>query len=431
MTKPVVSVIKFEDAYRDVGRALELCGGLAGFRAGDRILLKPNLVSWDFELPFPPFGVVTTSSVMAALVRVLVEHGFTNLTIGEASLPDIKPKGQAIFEVLGYRRLLERYGVQLVDFNVDRFVPVDFGDFKLRLAQRALEADRIVNVPVLKTHNQARVSLGLKNLKGCLDKSSKMRCHGLEPGLTSAFPRIIEKLPPVLTLIDGVFTLEKGPAPTGKAFRRDLLVASPDTFAADVIGAQLMGHDPRDIAYLRFFAARNARSLDPADIACVGENPADHARYVAWDWEWTPENTGPAAFRRLGIEGLAVRKYDESMCTGCSALFNPMLILLMSAYRGRPFPGVELVSGKKQLAGQGFAKTILFGRCACELNRDNPAVQRAIALKGCPPSIESMIEGLAAEGIHCDYDEYVKYRRHLFDRYKDQAGFDLGLYTIA
>ncbi|HUW65537.1 MAG TPA: DUF362 domain-containing protein [Spirochaetia bacterium] len=430
MTKSVVSVVKFEDAYRDVKRVLELCDGLQGFRAGDRILIKPNLVSWDFELPFPPFGVVTTSSVMEALVRVLAEHGFNNLTIGEAPLPGIKPKGQAIFEVLGYRKLQERYGVKLVDFNEEEFVPVDFGEFNLRIAQKALEADRIIDLPVLKTHNQAKVSLGIKNLKGCLHVSSKMLCHGVEPGLEQSFPRIIEKLPVALTLIDGVFALEKGPAPTGKAFRRNLLIASGDTFAADVTGAQVMGYAAADIAHLRFFAARHGRSLDPADIEFRGENPADHVQFVDYDWAWTAEDTGPRAFKRLGMEGLAVRKYDESLCTGCSAQFNPMLILLMSAFQGQRFPDVELVSGKKQLAREGFEKTVLFGRCACELNRDNPAVKEAILLKGCPPSLKSMVEGLAKDGIQCVYDEYVKYRHHLFDRYKDKEGFDLGLYTV-
>jgi len=387
-------------------------------------------VSWDFELPFPPYGVVTTSHVVAAVVRVLAEHGCTNLTVGEAPLPGVKPRGQAIFEVLGYRRLQERYGVQLVDFNEEPFVPVDYGGFTLRVAQKALTADRIVNVPVLKTHNQARVSLGLKNLKGCLHVGSKMHCHGVTPGLDRMFPRIIEKLPVSLTLIDGVFTLAKGPAPTGRAERRNLLIASRDTFAADVAGAYVMGYRGADVPSLAFYAERHGRSLDVADIGFRGEDPAGHVRFVDYDWEWTPENTGPAAFARAGITGLAVRKYDESMCTGCSALFNPLLILLMSAYRGRPFPGVELVSGKKQLAGEGFEKTILFGRCACELNRDNPAVRRAIALKGCPPGIDSMITALAAEGIECVHEEYVKYRRHLFDRYRAEDGFDPGLYTV-
>lgn len=430
MVKPVVSVVKFEDAYRDVKRLLELCDGLKEFRSQDRILIKPNLVSWDFELPFPPFGVVTTSAVMEALVRNLAEYGFTNLTIGEAPLTRGKPNGQAIFEVLGYRKLKERYGVQLVDFNEEEFVPVDFGEFSLRIARKALEADKIIDLPVLKTHNQAKVSLGLKNLKGCLHMSSKMYCHGLNPGLEKAFPLIIEKLPVALTIIDGVFVLEKGPAHTGKAFRRDLLIASRDTYAADVTGAQVMGYKAVDIDHLRFFAERHGRSLDSAAIEFAGGNPAEHTRFVEYDWEWTADNTGPAAFPRRGIEGLAVRKYDESLCTGCSAQFNPMLILLMSAFKGKRFPDVEVVSGKKQLAAEGFAKTVLFGRCACELNKDNDAIQQAVSLKGCPPSLESMIEGLAAEGVECVHEEYVKYRRHLFDRYTDKAEFDLGLYSV-
>jgi len=85
MSEPIVSVTKFEDAYQSVRQALELCQGLSGLEKDDKILIKPNLVSWDFELPFPPYGVVATSAVMSALVQILAEEGYNNLTIGEGS----------------------------------------------------------------------------------------------------------------------------------------------------------------------------------------------------------------------------------------------------------------------------------------------------------------------------------------------------------
>ena len=86
MSKPVVSVVQFVEPYQSLRRALDLCGGLEQLRKNDKILIKPNLVSWDFDLPFPPYGVVTTSVVMAALVRILAEEGFNSITIGEGPL---------------------------------------------------------------------------------------------------------------------------------------------------------------------------------------------------------------------------------------------------------------------------------------------------------------------------------------------------------
>ncbi|MFZ5650894.1 MAG: DUF362 domain-containing protein [Bacillota bacterium] len=426
MKKPVVSIVEFLDPYQSVRQALDLCGGLNNLRRQDKILIKPNLVAWDFELPFPPFGVVTTSAVMFALVQILAEGGYTDITIGEGPLMLPKTMGNAIFGVLGYERLKERYGVKLVDFNEGSFEQVDFGGFRLSVAAKALEADRIINVPVLKTHNQCRVSLGIKNLKGCLDRKSKMHCHGKDVDLDHTFPYLAERLPVALTVTDGVYTLEKGPSNTGKAFRKNIIIASTDVLACDAVGAEIMDYRAGEIEHLRFFAERRCRSLGLSEIEITGESLEKHRRYVDYDWEWTPEDTGPVGFAKRGITGLAIRKYDSSLCTGCSAQYNPMLILMMSAFSGQPFPGIEVLSGKRQTASPGFEKTVLFGKCSCSLNKDHPNIKKAIPVKGCPPNLDDFTAALKEEGLECNMQAYIMYRHYLMGRYKKEDGFDPG-----
>jgi len=430
MTKPLVAVTKFNDAYKSVRQALDLCQGLAGLNIGDKILIKPNLVSWDFDLPFPPYGVVATSAVMSALVQILAEEGFTDLTIGEAPLMVPKTIGQAMFKELGYDKLQERYGVKLIDFNEGKFEKVDCGGYELSIAESVLAADKLINVPVLKTHNQARVSLGIKNFKGVLNRKSKMFCHNKDTDLNYIFPHIIEKLPVALTLIDGVFGLAKGPGPTGKAKRLNLLVASRNTLAGDIVGATLLGYKPEEVEHLTYYAKRNGCSLDFNDIEVKGEDVEKNSKFLDYDWEWTEENTGPVGFAKRGITGLAIRKYDNTMCTGCSMLFNPLLIMFMSAFKGEPLPNVEVVSGKVQVAAPGFDKTVLFGKCPCQLNKDNPNIKKAIAIKGCPPDLAEFEKVMKEEGIACDYNQYVMYRHYIFSRYKTEDGFDMGLYKV-
>jgi len=430
MTRPVVSLVKYADPYGSLKKAIDLGGGLFGFNKEDKILIKPNIVAWDFDLPFPPFGVVTTSTVVSALVRILAEEGFRNITIGEASRPVPKTQGRAIYRDLGYETLKERYGVELVDFNEEKFEPVDFGDFTLNIAKKALEADKIINLPVLKTHNQCRVSLGIKNLKGLLDRKSKIFCHNVDLELDHVFPRIIEKVPVALTIIDGIFALEKGPGPTGKAYRKDLLVASRDPLACDVVGAALMGYPAGEVPHLKYFAGRHGRSTDLADVEVRGEEVEKHRFSIPYDWEWTPEDTGPVGFAKRGITGLAIRKYDSTLCTGCSSVYNPMLIMFMSAYKGEPFPGVEVVTGKKQVAAEGFEKTVLFGKCVSELNKDNPNIKKAVFIRGCPPDLKKFEKALQEEGIPCSYEDYVKYRHYIYSRYQEKDGFDLNLFKV-
>ncbi|MFZ5633266.1 MAG: DUF362 domain-containing protein [Bacillota bacterium] len=430
MSEPVVSIVKHDDTYRSLKKALELCDGLKGFSKGDKILIKPNLVTWDFDLPFPPFGVVTTSAVMFALVRVLHEEGYTIITVGEASLGVKGSAAKNIFRVLGYEKLREMFGVEIVDFNEDKFEAVDIGGFKLSIARRALDADKIISVPVLKTHNQCKVSLGIKNFKGCLNRKSKIQCHGKDQELDHMFPLIAEKLPAALTVIDGIFALARGPAATGRACRKDILAASRDVLACDVAGAALLGYNAGEVEHLRFFAERNRRGTDLSEIEVRGEPLEKHAVFLDYDWEWAEDNTGPAGFKKRGISGIAIRKYDHSLCTACSKLYNPMLILLMSAFKGEPFPGVEVLTGKRQEASPGFEKTVLFGRCACLQNKDNPNIKKAIPVAGCPPDLEEFQRLLAQEGIRCDYSRYVQYRHDSFNRYRKEDGFDMGLYTL-
>lgn len=432
MTKASVSIVKVTDVYESLQESLRLCDGLSGLATNDKILIKPNIVSWDFDLPFPPYGVVTTSVVIEALVRILAEHGFRDLTIGEGALPMLSPPGEAVYKAIGYLKLQERYGVKLVDFNQGEFVSTDYGEgFMLDIAKEALEADKLINVPVLKTHNQAKVSLGIKNLKGCLNKKSKQACHGVgDKELSLTFPRIIEKLPVALTIIDGLYTLEKGPGPTGKAFRKDLLIASRDPFACDLVGAAILGYPAQEVVHLSNYAQSHGCSMELADYELKGETLADHQEFVSYDWEWSEEDTGPVGFEKRGITGLAIRKYDSSLCTGCSVQYNPMLILLSSAFKGEPFPNVEVVSGKQQLAANGFEKSVLFGKCASHLNKNNPNIKQAIPLWGCPPDLEKFVEVLAEEGIKCDYKEYVRFRHYLLSRYKENAGFKLADWSV-
>ncbi len=58
---------------------------------------------------------------------------------------------------------------------------------------------------------------------------------------------------------------------------------------------------------------------------------------------------------------------------------------------------------------------MLFGKCAYLRNKDNPNIKKAVVVNGCPPAMDKLDEVLKeTAGITCDYNEYVKYRHHIF-----------------
>ncbi|MBI5014965.1 MAG: DUF362 domain-containing protein [Deltaproteobacteria bacterium] len=432
MRHPVVAIVKYADPYESVARALELSDGLAGLRPGDKILIKPNLVEWEFELPYPPWGVVTTSAVMGALVRILAERGYRNLTIGEGTpLPHAKGKGRKVFGVLGYETLRDRYGVQLVDFDEETFEDVDLGDLTLSLARRALEADKIITVPALKTHGVCQVSLGIKNLKGCISRKSKKFCHHPERNLSHTFPHLLQRLPVALNLIDGVYALERGPTHNGRAYRRDLLVASTDVYAGDVVGAKLIGHEVVDVPHLQYFGQKEGRLADVDHIDVRGESMEENKVRLEWDTPWREDNSGPTAFDKLGIAGLSFRKPDTTVCTNCACVMAPSLVMLMSAYNNETSGTIEVITGKKTVAREGFDKTVLLGRCATALNKDNAGIKQRIELNTCPPDMHKLAEAMREVGVNCDYAVYEQFRQKAFNRYKESDGFTLSMYSVA
>lgn len=429
MDLPVVSVVKYIDPVDSLRQALDLCGGLGGMDKNDKILIKPNLVAWDYDAPFSPFGVITTTSLIFALVQILAGEGFGKIAIGEGAVKMPGYTGRRLYKTLGYQKLTERYGVELVDFNEEKFETRDFGGFKLSVAKRALEADKIINVPVLKTHTQCMVSLGVKNLKGCVDQKSKMACHGKDAVLDCTFPLVADQLPVALTVIDGIYTLERGPLQSGRAYRKDLIIASRDVLAADVAGAALLGYPAEQVSHLRFFAERQNRSTDLEDIRLAGEDIENHRAQLPYTWEWAEDNTGPAEIKKMGIEGLAVRRYDHTLCTGCSFQYSPVLYMMMNAFRGQSsLPAVEVITGKKQEASEGFNKTVLFGKCAIALNKNNPKINRAVPVKGCPPDLREFEKIMRQEGVNCSFDDYAGYRRHVLKRYLERPGFEMDFY---
>jgi len=429
--KPVVSLKRYENSPGSLRDLIELCGGFDRLKPSHRAFIKPNLVALDDRYPMPLYGVFTTTRLVHDMVLLLKEFGVDHITIGEGSArgKDFGVSTTGIFETLGYPMLEKRYGVKLVDMLEGPFRDIDFGDFSLQIARPILETDFLINMPVLKTHNQAVLSLGLKNLKGSLSLKSRKFCHGRNRSLDHHLSLFVEKIPPALTVLDGIYGLEKGPFYLGKAVVMNALAASRDPLALDAAGAVLAGMDPAGVPHIRDFAERHHRSLDVSRYDMRGTPLQELRRPLKWDNAWNEQNTGPRAWDRLGIRGVMLPKYDETLCTGCSGLYGPILTMIMASYTG-PLNEIEVLTGKRMKPSGRANQTLLLGNCMIKENRKHPALQEAVLVKGCPPSVEAVFEALGRCGVRAREDIYAGFRRTLVDRYKGKEGFDESFYYI-
>jgi uncharacterized protein (DUF362 family) len=440
MNKSKVSVVRYEAPVESVRKAVDLCHGLDSLPTGPvKVFVKPNIVFWARNVDFPKWGVLTTSRVVHDVVMLLKERGVQDITIGEGSVTyDAKhtePSPQA-FEGLGYANLVKRYGVKLINVFDRPFEKVDLGDgITLNFNSDFVNSDFVVSLPVMKTHAQTVVSLGIKNFKGLIDVNSRRKCHSADPekNLDFMISKLADRLPPSLTLLDGIFTNERGPSFDGRIRRNNILVASRDIFEADKVGARLLGYDPSEVPHLAHALKRAGKAFDLSAVEVIGEKIEDLTMKLEYSFAYNEAGSLPIPFEKMGIKGLSYPKYDGSLCTGCSVLTSVLLLAIAGAWRGEPWDDVEVLTGKFMKPTPGMKKTLLLGKCMYSAHKDNPDIKQAIAVKGCPPNLDEVVNAVHELGIAIDGEliKNVDASPAVFlSRYKGKPEFDASLFRI-
>lgn len=440
MTLSKVALVRYEKPVESVQQAINHCGGLDHLPSSARVFIKPNIVFWTKACNFPKWGVITTSRVIEDVVIMLKERGIMNITIGEGIVADPKDKETPAhaFKSLGYETLGSRYGVKYINVMERPFRKVDLGDgISLKINTDILESDFLIDIPVLKSHNQTVVSLGLKNLKGTIDIASRKKCHNADRDQDLHFyvSKIADPMPPGLTLIDGIYSLERGPGFDGRMRRTNLLIASPDLLSADLVGAKVLGHDPASVKHLALAAVRAGRPLDLSDIEVIGENIEDVASYHEFDFDYSCSGKGemPAALAKQGLEGIYYRKFDDTMCTYCSALNGLILTAIRQAWQGQAWEDVEVLTGKLMEPSPGMKATLLIGQCMYRKNKDHPDIQRMFAAKGCPPDPQEIVQALNKAGITADaalFEQIDSLPGFFMSRYEGKPEFDEAFFRV-
>ncbi|MBD3351936.1 MAG: DUF362 domain-containing protein [Candidatus Lokiarchaeota archaeon] len=428
--KPKIALVNYENSPDSLEKAIKLCDGFSKLEKRHNVLIKPNLLTWSEDVTYPPYGMVTTTRLIEDIIILLKKHGCKDISIGEGSVAmHGKSDTPVAFRGLGYKELADKYDVTLIDFNESKSIKKKVNhEISLLLAKPALEADFFINVPVLKTHSQTKVSIALKNVKGCLKPASKKFCHHPKLSLEHCFQFIVDYIKPNLNIVDGIYALNQGPLYFGKAIRKNVIIASRNVLGTDLVAAKSIGFDPNKITHFREYAQRKDVSLHLKEYTLLGNDLEKNITPLEWDWAWTEDNTGPSIFAKLGVEGIAIQKYDESLCSGCSPISNMVNILILSAFKKKPFPSIEILNGKRMQARPGYDTTLLLGNCIIRANKENLNIKNAYKVKGCPPKSEDVVSALRDLGISVNPEAYKKYIEKHTNKYLDNEDFSLAFY---
>ena len=94
MSKNLVAIVRYEEPLESVRKAVELARGLDHLPSKAKVFIKPNIVFWTRVVPFPKWGVITTSRVVEDVIILLKERGIADITIGEGTVT-MNPKDLA------------------------------------------------------------------------------------------------------------------------------------------------------------------------------------------------------------------------------------------------------------------------------------------------------------------------------------------------
>ncbi len=256
-----VVIVYGSQVEKMVRRLMEETAALDHLRPDDSVMIKPNLVASRENW----VGVDTDPRVIEALVKSLRDRGVHRITVGDGS--GMGNSATKAFEYCGYRDLSVRYGLRLVDLEKGEFIkkPLSIdGPFKtLEIARTVVECDYLINVPVLKAHNETLVTCSLKNLKGTMPRSMKTGFHSVN--LHKAIAQLNSVLVPHLILVDGLqgdLHSETGHDPVVM----DRIILGTNPVEVDSVAADMLGYAPRNIRHIAYSADAGLGSCDLKEI---------------------------------------------------------------------------------------------------------------------------------------------------------------------
>ncbi|HOD34817.1 MAG TPA: DUF362 domain-containing protein [Syntrophales bacterium] len=218
--------------------------GTDAIRTGMRVLVKPNFLS----PASPDDGLLTHPAVVRAVCEYLLQKG-ASVTVGDSPAMGSFEK---ILRDNGIRDALAGLDVKVEEFSSSAKVDIGEPFGRIDMAEEALRADRVINLPKLKTHSQMLLTLGVKNCFGCIAGFRKAEWH-MRAGVNhEMFARLLVQIHravnPSLTILDGIIALE-GPGPGRGGIPRHLgvLMASDSALAVDVTVCRMLGIDPETL----------------------------------------------------------------------------------------------------------------------------------------------------------------------------------------
>ena len=373
-----VSVVRRKEKPTDqmvydlVKKAIDHLGGIEEFvKKGDTVALKPNIVTGKVAR----LGCTTDPRVVGAVIKLCKDAGASRVMVVEGA--DYASKTDEAFINSGIKAVAEKEGGEIVDVDKNPFITVKVSDplviGELELSKEFMEADVRINLPIMKTHDQLNVTLGVKNLKGIIPKRSKSHFHKI--GVVKGILDLCKVVPLELTVLDCIVAMEGlGPA-LGPTVELNTIIASADVYALDKVASKIMGFEYSELDYL--VEAAEAKLIDLEEEPEVLGVPVESFTYK---FKRAPTGLDFA-------EGVQV--ITDGACSACHGTIHSVFYDLEKQGKMGEIRDLTIVVGNHAEVPEGLKKKpVILGICQ---NRNKDKGHYAM---GCPPNNSLLVAAI-------------------------------------
>lgn len=257
---PVIK-IEGESPYEMAKRAVRELGGMEKFISKqDIVMVKPN-IGWNRTAEQ---AACTNPEVVKAVVEMAYNAGAKKVIVMDSTCH----KAADTYKRSGIQDAAKEAGAEIRFADDNRLKPYDFKGEKVKkwlVYKDFLDVDKFINVPILKHHGSAGLTIGMKNLYGILGGNRGKLHRGMGQGIAD----LARGFKTHLTVIDAYRVLLRNGPIGGRVSDVELkktLIASTNIMEADVVAVDVFGKVPEQYEFIKAAFENKLGQMDLSKI---------------------------------------------------------------------------------------------------------------------------------------------------------------------
>lgn len=270
IVEPVVAIASGPDEIQNLNNALNLLPLQNLIETGNTVVITPNFVK---SKP-PQSGTIVGPNTLRALIRYVKSKNPGRIVIAAGSGGDPTPK---VLSDNGFDKVISEEGVEFVDLNYGPYVELLLDDCLLKstkVNELYEKMDVLISFTQMKMHEEATVSLGIKNIALSWPPAEihgfPKKNLGIHDDLHNFIRAMAEKISIDLTILSGQEAMIGTGPSEGKPINANMIIAGTDPVATDTVGARMFGLMPQGVNYLFQCAKRGVGTGELKNVTIKG-----------------------------------------------------------------------------------------------------------------------------------------------------------------